>query len=98
MGLLMSIRSARHTRRTLATLNMGLVAGILSLLFGCGKEPVSSARPPTDVTVMTVTASDTPVVFEFVAQTQSSREVEIRARVAGFLEKRLYTEGEKVSW
>ncbi len=75
---------------------MGLVAGILSLLFGCGKEPVSSARPPTDVTVMTVTARDTPVVFEFVAQTQSSREVEIRARVAGFLEKRLYTEGELV--
>jgi membrane fusion protein (multidrug efflux system) len=73
-----------------------LVAGILSLLFGCGKEPVSSARPPTDVTVMTVTARDTPVVFEFVAQTQSSREVEIRARVAGFLEKRLYTEGELV--
>jgi len=97
MGLLMSIRSARHTRRTLATLNMGLVAGILSLLFGCGKEPVSSARPPTDVTVMTVTARDTPVVFEFVAQTQSSREVEIRARVAGFLEKRLYTEGELVN-
>ena len=45
---------------------------------------------------MTVTARDTPVVFEFVAQTQSSREVEIRARVAGFLEKRLYTEGELV--
>ncbi|WP_408733483.1 efflux RND transporter periplasmic adaptor subunit [Pseudomonas sp. LS1212] len=45
---------------------------------------------------MTVTARDTPVTFEFVAQTQSSREVEIRARVAGFLEKRLYTEGELV--
>ncbi|MEE3505872.1 MULTISPECIES: efflux RND transporter periplasmic adaptor subunit [unclassified Pseudomonas] len=45
---------------------------------------------------MTVTARDTPVVFEFVAQTQSSREVEIRARVAGFLEKRLYTEGQLV--
>lgn len=75
---------------------MALVAGVLSLLFGCGKEPVSSSRPPTDVTVMTVTARDTPVVFEFVAQTQSSREVEIRARVAGFLEKRLYTEGQLV--
>ncbi|WP_458369475.1 efflux RND transporter periplasmic adaptor subunit [Pseudomonas mandelii] len=45
---------------------------------------------------MTVTARDTPVTFEFVAQTQSSREVEIRARVAGFLEKRLYTEGDLV--
>ncbi|WWL45588.1 efflux RND transporter periplasmic adaptor subunit [Pseudomonas parakoreensis] len=36
------------------------------------------------------------MTFEFVAQTQSSREVEIRARVAGFLEKRLYTEGDLV--
>ncbi|MGE8064710.1 efflux RND transporter periplasmic adaptor subunit [Pseudomonas sp. NPDC089569] len=45
---------------------------------------------------MTVAAHDTPVTFEFVAQTQSSREVEIRARVAGFLEKRLYTEGSLV--
>ncbi|MEX5686207.1 MULTISPECIES: efflux RND transporter periplasmic adaptor subunit [Pseudomonas] len=45
---------------------------------------------------MTVTARNTPVTFEFVAQTQSSREVEIRARVAGFLEKRLYTEGDLV--
>lgn len=96
MGLLMSIRSARHTRYTPAAFTMALMAGILSLLFGCGKEPISSSRPPTDVTVMTVTARDTPVVFEFVAQTQSSREVEIRARVAGFLEKRLYTEGELV--
>lgn len=96
MGLLMSIRSARHTHYTPAALAMALVAGILTLLFGCGKAPVSSSRPPTDVTVMTVTARDTPVIFEFVAQTQSSREVEIRARVAGFLEKRLYTEGELV--
>lgn len=45
---------------------------------------------------MTVTSSDTPVTFEFVAQTESSREVEIRARVAGFLDKRQYTEGDLV--
>jgi len=37
---------------------------------------------------MTVAARDTPVDFEFTAQTQSSREVEIRARVDGFLDKR----------
>ena len=41
-------------------------------------------------------ARDTPVVFDFVGQTQSSREVEIRARVDGFLEKRVYTEGNLV--
>jgi membrane fusion protein (multidrug efflux system) len=45
---------------------------------------------------MTITARDTPATFEFVAQTQSSREVEIRARVEGFLDRRLYTEGDLV--
>ena len=73
-----------------------VLVGLSSLLAGCGKEPVAPARQPPDVTVMTVTARDTPVTFEFVAQTQSSREVEIRARVAGFLDKRQYTEGDHV--
>jgi membrane fusion protein (multidrug efflux system) len=37
-----------------------------------------------------------PVTYEFVGQTESSQQVEIRARVTGFLEKRVYTEGEFV--
>ncbi|MGY2338753.1 efflux RND transporter periplasmic adaptor subunit [Pseudomonas sp. SDO5532_S415] len=77
-------------------LPIACLLGVFVLLAGCGKEPVSPARKPPDVTVMTVTARDTPVTFEFVAQTQSSREVEIRARVAGFLDRRLYTEGDLV--
>ena len=77
------------------------VAGLLLLvltLAGCGKEEAKAPpqRPPLDVTAVTVTARDTPVTFEFVGQTQSSREVEIRARVDGFLEKRLYVEGDLV--
>lgn len=82
--------------RRLVDLPIALLVGFLSLLAGCGKEPPSLAHQAPDVTVMTVTARDTPVTFEFVAQTQSSREVEIRARVAGFLDKRLYTEGDLV--
>ena len=79
-----------------ASLAAALIACLL--LSACGKEePKPSAqRPPVDVTMMTVTARDTPVTFEFVGQTQSSREVEIRARVDGFLEKRLYVEGDLV--
>lgn len=77
-------------------LPVAIIVGSLSLLAGCGKEPPTLARQAPDVTIMTVTARTTPVTFEFVAQTQSSREVEIRARVAGFLEKRLYTEGDLV--
>jgi membrane fusion protein, multidrug efflux system len=61
---------------------------------GCGKEAAPPpARGAVEVSVVTVKARATPVTFEFVGQTQSSREVEIRARVDGFLEKRLYTEG-----
>lgn len=82
--------------RRLVGLPIAIMAGVLSLVAGCGEEPATLARQAPDVTVMTVTTRDTPVTFEFVAQTQSSREVEIRARVAGFLEKRLYTEGDLV--
>jgi membrane fusion protein, multidrug efflux system len=68
----------------------------LALLGACQKQTNELPRATTEVTVMTVTQRDTPVEFEFTAQTQSSREVEIRARVDGFLEKRVYTEGQLV--
>jgi membrane fusion protein (multidrug efflux system) len=42
---------------------------------------------------MQVQPKDTPVTFVFVGMTQSSQQVEVRARVDGFLEERLYTEG-----
>jgi membrane fusion protein (multidrug efflux system) len=65
----------------------------LLALAACRKPPAEAQKPPVDVTVVTAAARSTPVDFEFTAQTQSSREVEIRARVDGFLEKRMYTEG-----
>lgn len=45
---------------------------------------------------MEVVRRDVPVVFEYVAQTQSSHLVNIQARVSGFLDKRMYTEGSMV--
>ncbi|WP_025585777.1 efflux RND transporter periplasmic adaptor subunit [Cupriavidus taiwanensis] len=63
-------------------------------LAGCGKEKAAPAAPPVaEVGVMTVALRDVPIVFDFVGQTQSSQQVEIRARVNGFLDKRVYTEG-----
>jgi membrane fusion protein (multidrug efflux system) len=73
---------------------IALLAALLAT--GCGKQEAAPAAGPLQVTALTVAPSDTPVQFEFVAQTQSSREVEIRARVDGFLDKRLYKEGEMV--
>ena len=43
-----------------------------------------------------MTAQDVPVTTEYVAQTQSSQSVNIQARVSGFLDKRVYTEGSVV--
>ena len=74
------------------------VALLLALLVSaCGKPPAGPPpRGTPAVTVVTVTPADVPVVFEFVAQTQSSRQVNIQARVSGFLDKRVYTEGSMV--
>jgi membrane fusion protein (multidrug efflux system) len=65
-----------------------------ALLTGCKKEEKKAEeRPPVEVTVMKMVPRDTPVSFEFVGQTQSTRQVQIVARVNGFLDKRVYTEG-----
>ncbi len=77
---------------TRAMVMLALTFIILPFLGSCSKKKDTAAHVP-EVTVMKVTSADTPITFEFVAQTQSSHEVEIRARVSGFLEKRVYTEG-----
>ena len=71
------------------------VAAALSLLVlaGCGKPPPAPPPAPLEVTTLTVEARDVPVTAEYIAQTQSSQAVNIQARVSGFLDKRVYTEG-----
>ncbi len=82
-------RSERISRALLLALALAAV-----LLGACGKKDTApAAKPPVEVSVVTVEPRDTPAVFEYVAQTQSSRQVNIQARVNGFLEKRVYTEG-----
>jgi membrane fusion protein (multidrug efflux system) len=70
-----------------------IAAGLaITVLSGCKKEQQAVAPPP-EVTVMDIVQMDVPVSFEYVAQTQSSRQVNIQARVSGFLDRRVYTEG-----
>ncbi|HXX12023.1 MAG TPA: biotin/lipoyl-binding protein, partial [Burkholderiales bacterium] len=67
---------------------------LVALLGACSKAPQGPPpRGPANVTVMTVAPREVPVSFEFVAQTQSPRAVNIQARVSGFLDRRVYTEG-----
>mgnify|MGYP004631575815 FL=1 len=49
--------------------------------------------PALPVGIFTVTARDTPWPAEFQARASGSRAVEVRARVQGIIEKRLYEEG-----
>ena len=49
--------------------------------------------PPAEVTVQAATTRTFPVTFEYVGQTQGSKDVEVRARVTGIVEKRLFEEG-----
>lgn len=49
--------------------------------------------PPPEVAVITVQAKDQAIDMEYTGQTAGSRETEVRARVGGILNKRLYEEG-----
>jgi membrane fusion protein, multidrug efflux system len=87
--------AASALRPILGPTAISLLGGLL-LVAGCSKEAPPPKQAVADVTAVTVQPRDAPVVYEFVGQSQSSREVEIRARVDGFLEKRVYTEGSLV--
>lgn len=84
------------------TITSLLLITLTLLLAACGpsggKAPggpggPGGAMPPPEVSVITLQAKAQPVVLEFVGQTAGSRETEVRARVAGILQKRLYEEG-----
>jgi membrane fusion protein (multidrug efflux system) len=79
--------------KPLRFLAAGILFAIPFLFPACKSEQEAAAPPPPVVTVMPIVQRDVPVFFEFVAQTQSSHLVNIQARVSGFLDKRLYTEG-----
>jgi membrane fusion protein (multidrug efflux system) len=70
-------------------------ATVALVLAGCGegKHAGPHGFPPAQVTIAEVTARDLPVSWEYVGQTTGSKDVEVRARVTGILEKKLYAEG-----
>jgi len=75
-----------------------LVLGVLAA--GCGQSHQQGGGfhgfPPAEVVVRAVAPQTFPVTFEYVGQTQGSKDVEVRARVTGIIEKRLFEEGTPV--
>jgi membrane fusion protein (multidrug efflux system) len=86
-------RSRQHAVRLL------LIPMVIMVLAACGNhqaEGGAGGMPAQTVTVAPVVAGDVAIDFEYPGQTAGSREVEIRARVDGIIEKRLYEEGSRV--
>ncbi len=74
-------------------LTAAIITSAFLLITACKGEKKPVTAPVPAVTVMETLRRDVPVSFEFVAQTQSSHLVNIQARVSGFLDRRMYTEG-----
>ena len=74
-----------------------LVAAVVA---GCGQSKQQAGGfhgfPPAEVVVQSATPHTFPVTFEYIGQTQGSKDVEVRARVTGIIEKRLFEEGASV--
>ena len=62
----------------------------------CSKEAPPAAPPPPEVMVTEPIQRDVPVSMELVGQAVGFQDVEIRARVEGFLDKMAFTEGSLV--
>ena len=67
------------------------------VLTACGQSQQQGAgshgMPPADVTTIKLQPKTLPATFEYVGQTTGSKEVEVRARVTGIVEKKLFQEG-----
>ena len=94
--MIVSINSLKQNKIKSPYIFLACVMAML-LLSACDKKSPLPPKPPIEVSVMKIIAQDTPIDFEYVGQTQSPNEVELRARVAGFLDKQVYADGQFVS-
>ena len=61
-----------------------------------GPPPAPAAPPPVEVGVVTVTATTVGLLTELPGRTEASRVAQVRARVAGILQRQLFREGSDV--
>jgi RND family efflux transporter MFP subunit len=96
-----SAQSTQFTRRqairgALWAFSAGLAATLLAGCTGSNAQSPSAAVPPPEVPVHRVIARPVPVQFEFTGQSAASHQVDVRARVGGYVVNVPYAEGEFV--
>ena len=78
-------------------IQQGWLVALVCLLGGCnGKAKAAPPPPPPNVKVAEVLQRDLPVNVEAIGETRGNTEIEIRARVEGFIESVDYREGSLV--
>lgn len=77
---------------------LGSFLSVLLALAGCDREEhAAPPPPPPEVKVAQVLQRDVPVYIQAIGETRGNTEIEIRARVEGFIESVDYREGSLVA-
>jgi membrane fusion protein (multidrug efflux system) len=83
--------------------SLNLTAGLLALMLSaCGKDQPQGpggpggGMPPPEVSVVTVTPGQVALMSELPGRIEALRTAEVRARVAGIVQKRVFREGSEV--
>jgi membrane fusion protein (multidrug efflux system) len=88
---------ARSGARLLCTLLLsGMVGALASSLPSSAQTPVAKAPPAPAVSVVSAVRKEKTPTLTFVGRVEAIDKVDLRARVDGYLEKRLFTEGGEV--
>src|SRR5687767_14849389 len=95
------VRRTTHRGAAMSRSHLLTLTAAAFLVAACGQsQPPGGGMhgmPPAQVVVGTVQPASIPVVFEYVGQTNGSKEVEVRSRVGGILERRMFQEGSRVA-
>ena len=93
-----NVRSIQPYEVSMKDLQVRSFLMIACFLFftACEKKEVAPPPPPPQVKVATVLQRDVPIYVENIGETAGASDVEIRARVEGFLETVDFTEGSEV--
>lgn len=98
-NLCMRVARPAHAPHVLNRTRLAAALLLLALVSACGKAnnaAPAAAPPPPAVGVVTVALGDVGLVTELPGRLEASRVAQVRARAAGILQKRLFTEGSDV--
>jgi membrane fusion protein (multidrug efflux system) len=73
----------------------GVLLGVL-ILVGCAEKAEMPPPPPPEVGVLRVEGKTTPLSIDIVGDIRAFREVELRPRVSGIVEKQMFRPGQMV--